>query len=93
MRRENVQLLNNPFTHSNIKIDYPSNRQLGIICNRKQNDFLIHVREPFHHNLKQKINFLNKDDLLCTVAKLHSWHKHLHIWCTVGMTIVCVVTI
>lgn len=41
MRRGNVQLPNNPFTHSNIKIDYPSSRQLGIICNKKQNEFLI----------------------------------------------------
>lgn len=41
MKRGNVQLPNNPFTHSNIKIDYPSSRQLGIICNKKQNEFLI----------------------------------------------------
>ena len=39
MRIKNVLLFNNPFTLSDIKIDYPSDRQLDIICNKKQNDF------------------------------------------------------
>ena len=41
MRIKNVLLFNNPFTLLDIKIDYPSDRQLDIICNEKQNDFLI----------------------------------------------------
>lgn len=36
MRIKNVPVLNNPFTPSDIKIDYPCDRQLDIICNKKQ---------------------------------------------------------
>lgn len=36
MRIKNVLLLNNPFTLSDIKIDDPCDRQLDIICNKKQ---------------------------------------------------------
>lgn len=52
MRIKNVLLLNNPFTLSDIKIDYPSDRQLDIICYKKQNDFLIKVPELIYQDLK-----------------------------------------
>lgn len=36
MRIKNVPLLNNPFTLSDIKIDYPCDRQLDIVYKKKQ---------------------------------------------------------
>jgi hypothetical protein len=41
MRIKNVLLPNNPLTSSDIEINYPSNRQMDIIYNKKQSDFLI----------------------------------------------------
>lgn len=77
MRRGNVQLLNNPFTHSNIKIDYPSSRQLGIICNKKQNEFLIQCLRTNSSRFKIE-NELLKQMICSALWPVLIYDTHLH---------------
>lgn len=68
MRIKNVLLLNNPFALSDINIDYPSNRQLDIICNKKQNDFLIHCPRT---NLSRFKVLQKKQNFFLDISNLH----------------------
>lgn len=77
MRRGNVQLLNNPFTHFNIKIDYPSSRQLGIICNKKQNEFLIQCLRTNSSRFKIE-NELFKQMVCSALWPILIYDTHLH---------------
>lgn len=71
MRIKNVLSLNNPFTLSDIKIDYPSDRQQDI-CNREQNDFLI--RCPRSHLSRFKVLQMKQDNFLKNISKFFNKH-------------------
>lgn len=71
MRIKNVLPLNNPFAPSDIKTDYPPDRQLDI-CNREQNGFLIQC--PRNHLSRFKVLQMKQENFLKNISKFFNKH-------------------